>query len=218
MLAGDDPESPVYWYAIGDVFSGSRGERELIIEGVNVAKVIKLSRTKVLQLSRKVFVFRDIDTNEVTTECKGRKTPAIKYEYQAVTYSLHDGSLVSELTMGKGDSIVTLRGDRFYWRDIGDEFVICSPLFTERGWVENYDFYGGTNSGYRLSWYGVGPSSIVETGQVVMAMSGIRLTRFEDIPEGLRNFIVKEAPLWQFPPRDMDEIARLQKIVPSALG
>jgi hypothetical protein len=38
-----------------------------------------------------------------------------------------------------------------------------------------------------------------------------RLTRPADLPEGIRSYVEKEAPLWKAPPVDLAEIARLQK-------
>lgn len=132
---------PVYWYATGDVFMIPGGERVLRIEGLDVARSTKISDSQYRSVQRKIFVFRDVETNEVVTEYKGMKLKTLAYSYQSMLYSLEDGALVARTTMGSGDQIVTLVGDRFYWRELGDTFVITSPLFTERGWCENYDFF-----------------------------------------------------------------------------
>lgn len=200
----------MYWYAIGDVFSAPRGTRELIIEGVDTAHVEVVSRTKVRQFSRKVFVFRDIETNEVVSQHQGKPLNRIAYDYQYITYSLENGSLVAETTMGTGDSVVTLRGDRFYWRNLKDSFAISSPLFTERGWIENYDFYGG-NGMYHMAWCGSGPSTIVDTGHVMMEMSSVRMDSFNELPDSMKQYILEHAPKWQFPPKDLSEVTQIQK-------
>jgi hypothetical protein len=64
---------PVYWYAIGEVYSSPEGKRLLRIEGSDAARMIPSDQPDTaFQLSRKVFVYRDPETNEILKEYKGK--------------------------------------------------------------------------------------------------------------------------------------------------
>ena len=58
---------PVYWYAIGTVYRSPDGAPLMSMEGVDVARFdASLSTsTKAHQLSRKTFIYRDLETGAV---------------------------------------------------------------------------------------------------------------------------------------------------------
>ena len=65
--------TPVYWYAIGEVYSSPEGRRLLRIEGSDTARMIPSDQPDTtIQLSRQVFIYRDPETNETLKEYKGK--------------------------------------------------------------------------------------------------------------------------------------------------
>jgi hypothetical protein len=83
---------PVYWYCIGELYSYPDGKLLAKVEGLDTARLVK-SETKTdraMQISRKVFVYRDPGTNEVLKTVKGKLVQHIEYPYQQITYVLGD--------------------------------------------------------------------------------------------------------------------------------
>lgn len=130
-----------HWYAVGDVFS-STGELLFRIEGLDLAKSMKISDREYRSLSRKIFVFRDVETNEPIDNFRGRELAPLAYPYQSFHFTLNErGAMNSRTTMGSGEGIRTLASQHLYWRELGDSWVVSTPVFTERGWCEKYNFF-----------------------------------------------------------------------------
>ena len=218
--------APVYWYAIGEVYSSPDGKRLLTIEGSDTARMLASSEPDTaIQLSRKVFVYRDPVTNAILKEYNGQPVTRIAYPYQFITYRLKGDKLTTFVEQGSGANLQKIGpGENFLLRRLGPSLVFSSPLFlnldTPRGRYEayeNYDFvyHPGEKdpaARHQLIWNRLGDlPAFAGKGKAVIQMVGWRVDRFEDLPASIREYITAEAPLWAQPPKDLDEIRALQK-------
>ena len=218
--------TPVYWYAIGEVYSYPDGKRLLRIEGSDTARMVKSDEPDTaIQLSRKVFVYRDPVTNELLKDWEGRPVTRIAYPYQFITYRLVGDKLTTFVEQGAGANLQKIGpGENFLLRHLGPSLVFSSPLFlnleTPRGKYdayENYDFvyHPGEKdpaAKHQLIWNRFGDlPAFIGKGKAIIQMVGWRVDRFEDLPASIREYIKAEAPLWMAPPKDLNEIRELQK-------
>jgi hypothetical protein len=219
--------TPVYWYAVGEVYSYPEGKRLLKIEGADTARVVRPADAPdtALQLSRKIFVYRDAVTNELLKEYEGRPVTRIAYPYQFITYRLVNDMLTTFVEQGAGASLRKIGpGTDFLLRRLDKDLVYSAPLFlsmdTPQGRYEayeNYDFFlrsseTASPAKYQMVWNRIGDlPAFVAKGRSVIQMIGWRVDRFEDLPATIRDYIAKEAPMWMQPPKDLDEIRSLQK-------
>lgn len=213
MRTGDEQHTPIYWYATGEAFLLPDGTRAAYVDALEACRAERLSATRVRQLSRKLFVFRDLHTAEVITALHGKELRMVWHKYQVLDYELKDGRVHAEVTAGVGDRKTTYSSDRFHWRDCGNEaFSVCVPFFSPRGWAES-NVYGsscGDDASYHVSWHGSGPSPIDPSGKLALEMSGRRFDSFELVPKLMRDYIKAHAPLWAAPPNNMEEVSELQ--------
>lgn len=214
---------PVYWYCIGEIYSYPDGKLLARVEGVDAARLIKAesSAAKSLQLSRKIFFYRDALRGEVLREANGWKVEPIAYPYQQITYELKDGKLLASVVQGKAPRIqnIASSGQNFV-RQLGGATVFSLPLFlnfpTYQAY-ENYDFfrYPKAVNGvpqFQLSWNRRGAlPPFFGGGDSVFQLASHRVDRYADLPASLREVLEKEARLWMNPPKDLKEIEELQK-------
>ncbi len=219
--------TPVYWYSFGEVYSYPEGRLLLKIEGFDTGRLVRDEREKnvAYQLSRKIFLYEDPVSGKILKEYEGRPVAHIQYPYQYITYRLEGDRLVTFVEQGSGDRLQKIGpGDKFIARRLGETIVYSAPLFlamdTPAGRYEayeNYDFFirpgaAATRDRCQLSWvrYGDRPR-FVGPGKAIIQMVAYRLERFDDLPPAVREYVLREAPLWKEPPRDLEEIRRLQK-------
>lgn len=217
---------PVYWYAVGTVYRYPDGQPLMRMEGVDVARFdTSLSTvTKAHQLSRKTFIYRDLESGAVLKEWQGKPLPPIAYPYQYITYELNGSSLETWVEQGAGvrkqrigptrDIAVTM---------IGETSAFSAPLFLDfplpsgqrMQSFEHYDFFNQPTSAglahpYQISWLRFGdlPAGL---GKGVIHMLSWRIDRYDDLPATMRSYLESEARLWMQPPANMQEIRRLQE-------
>lgn len=214
---------PVYWYCIGEVYEYPSGKLIATVEGVDTARLIKSesNELKKLQLSRKVFFYKDPKTNEVMREYKGKKVEPIAYPYQQITYEYKDGKMLSGVVQGKAPRIqrIASTGNNLV-RNFGGLKIFSAPLFLNfPGYkaYENYDFFvqEKTKKGvpkYQLSWNRRGSlQPFFGGGDSVFQLVSYRIDKYENLPESIRKILETEARLWMKPPKDLEEIEELQK-------
>lgn len=214
---------PVYWYCIGEVYEYPSGKLIAKVEGVDTARLIEEESNdfKKLQLSRKVFFYLDPETGEVMREHKGKKVEPIAYPYQQITYEFKDGKMLSGVVQGKAPRIqrIASTGNNLV-RDFGGLKIFSAPLFLNfPGYqaYENYDFFvqEKTKRGvpkYQLSWNRRGSlPPFFGGGDSVFQLVSYRIDKYENLPESIRKILESEARLWMKPPKDLKEIAELQK-------
>lgn len=215
---------PVYWYMKGEVYSYPDGKPIAIIEGFDTGRVIrpKDSKDTAYQLSRKIYVYRHPETGELLEEYNGNPVTYIKYPYQYITFKLEGNELalyVEQTKDGRLQKIGPVKGTSV--RRVGETVVYSAPMFlnieTPRGKYEayeNYDFFHHAHEKpkYQLAWNRFADRAPwAGPGRAILQMIGWRVDRFEDLPDTIRSYVEKEAPLWKEPPKDMDEIRELQK-------
>jgi Protein of unknown function (DUF1838) len=214
---------PVYWYCIGEIYSYPDGKLVAKVEGIDTARVIKSesNATKVLQLSRKIFFYRDAATNEVLKEVNGQKVEPIAYPYQQITYELRGGKMFANVVQGKQPRIqkIDSSGGNLV-RKFGDVLVFSAPLFLNfpnYQAFENYDFFiqpkakKGTPK-YQLTWNRRGSlPPFFGGGDSVFQLVSYRVDKYADLPETMREVLESDGRLWINPPKDLKEIEELQK-------
>lgn len=217
--------APVYWYCTGTVFSWPEGTPLMQVEGIDTARLDRtLSTSSVAhQLSRKTFIYRDLETDAVLKEWNGEPLPAIEYPYQYITYALEGDGLTTWVEQGKGEQVQRIGpGQGILARRIGNTLAFSAPLFldfpgpggTRLQAFENYDFFvhpqaAGLRHPYQISWlrYGDLPAGI---GKAVMHLVAWRVDRYQELPASMRDYLERDARLWREPPQDLAEIRRLQ--------
>jgi hypothetical protein len=217
---------PVYWYAVGTVYRSPDGEPLMQMEGVDVARFdVGLSTATVAhQLSRKTFIYRDLETGAVLKEWQGKPLPPIAYPYQYITYELKGSSLETWVEQGAGVRKQRIGPGRdLAARMIGETTAFSAPLFLDfplpsgqrMQSFEHYDFFrqpdsAGLKHPNQISWLRFGdlPAGL---GKGVMHMLSWRVDRYEDLPETIRRYLETEAPLWLKPPANIEEIRKLQE-------
>ena len=90
-------ESTVYWYSTGELYSYPQGDLLVQVEGLDVTRAIMMGPKCVHQVSRKLFVFRDKDSNEILTEYHGLPVMPVMYPYQRIAYTLEGNNLMTEV-------------------------------------------------------------------------------------------------------------------------
>jgi len=222
MRVGDG--QAVHWYCFGEVYSYPEGKLIMRMQGIDLAKALRVAKDSVIQLNRKIFVYTDKETGEVLKTYQGKPVQHIKYPYQQITYALQGDRLASYVTQGKGKGRLTMGpGYNTTARKMGNSYVFTAPVFlnmeTPRGKYEayeNYDFYvfpekSQLEHRYQLSWVRYGDLPPFVGGKGIIQLLCYRVDDFDDLPNPLRNYIKEEATLWQKPPQSLEEIAELQQ-------
>jgi hypothetical protein len=217
---------PVYWYAVGVAYTYPEGKPVMRLEGIDAARLeTQLSTaTEAHQVSRKVFVYRDIETNAILREWQGKPLPPIAYPYQYITYSLRGNGIETMVEQGAGARLQRIGpGTDIVARQIGNTVAFSAPLFLDLPLpsgarmqaFEHYDFFNqaaapGIKHPYQISWLRFGdlPAGL---GKGVLHMVSWRVDQYADLPPSIRAYLESEARLWLQPPRDIAEIRQLQK-------
>ncbi len=215
---------PIYWYSIGEVYSYPDGALLARMEGFDTARLVRDADDPATahQLSRKTFVYRDPETNEIFSEVDGKAATHIKYPYQFITYKLVGDRMQTFVEQGSGARLTKLGpSEEIVARRLGDAVVFSAPLFlnleTPRGKYEafeHYDFFiqSGGEVPNQLSWlrYGDLPP-FLGPGKTIIHLVAWRLDSFEALPDTMKKWVETDAQLWRQPPKDLDEIRALQE-------
>ncbi len=213
----------VYWYCVGEIYEYPSGKLIAKVEGIDTARLIKSESTAAskLQLSRKIFFYRDPKTNALIRETNGTKVEPIAYPYQKIVYELKNGKISATVTQGKQPRVQTIEsaGD-FHVRKLADNTVFSTPLFLNfPGYkaYENYDFFyfpraRNNESRYQLTWNRRGTLPVFfGGGDSVFQLVAYRVDRYDRLPRSVRETIESDWRLWMNPPTDLKEIEELQK-------
>jgi hypothetical protein len=214
---------PIYWYCIGEIYEYPGGKLVARVEGVDTARRVKdqSEANKVLQISRKIFFYRNPKTNEIIRELDGKKVEPIAYPYQKITYELRDGHMVASVVQGRAQRVQQIESSGlFYVRQMGGNLVFSSPLFLNLGnynAYENYDFFyapkaKSNRTRYQLTWNRRGSlPPAFGGGDSVFQLVSYRVDKYYELPKTMRDALESDGPMWMSPPKDLAEIAELQK-------
>ncbi|MEM7781179.1 MAG: hypothetical protein AAF697_12385 [Pseudomonadota bacterium] len=223
---------PVYWYSIGTMRAYPSGEVIAVMEGYDTARMHRPDPEANLahQYNRKIYIFRDPETNEVLREVEGVPVEPVAYEYQYITYELKDGGIETFVEQGAGDAVRRIGpGRQISMRMLGETAVFTAPVYLDFPMgppgdpnvpryqaFENYDFFfqpeGSVSEPNQLSWVRYGPAPEWAGGvPSIMHLVTWRTESFEEVPETLREYILADAPLWREPPEDLADVRRLQE-------
>jgi hypothetical protein len=226
MRVGDG--APVYWYSVGTVRAYPSGELLYRMEGFDTARMHWPDRSKpvVHQYNRKIYVFRDVATNQVVRTLNGTAVEPIAYPYQFISYQLIGSQVKTIVEQGQAPRVQRIESDgtKMAVKPVGNALMFTAPVYldfpTPNGGryqaFENYDFMvqprnSGVNVPNQLSWLRTGPlPASLGGGQSVMHLVSWRVDRYADLPKTIRDYVETDAPLWKLPPRDLTEIRKLQ--------
>ena len=217
---------PVYWYSVGTLRAYPSGDLLARVEGFDASTSDRPDPGRALarQFSRKIYVYRDAESNEILQERNGVAVEPVAYPYQFITYELVGDRLTTMVEQGSGARVQRIGpGNTMQARRIGDAYVFTAPLFLdiptsgERRYqaFENYDFFiqapGGASNPNQLSWVRYGDAPVwAGGGPAIMHLITWRIDQWEDVPASLRHYVETEAPLWRAPPTGLQEIRHLQ--------
>jgi hypothetical protein len=176
-------------------------------------------------LSRKIFLYRDPQTNAVLRAVGGTSLPPIRFTFQLFTYWRDGDRLIKRVEQGVGARAQAIGPVGYHraqrWQT---SWVFTLPVFMARDNTrpaevfETYDFFthdpGTASPRYQLSWMRLGPApAALGGGRAILEMTARRFETLGDVPsQTLRAYIENEAPLWRAPPRDLAEIRALQAL------
>ncbi|WP_297800908.1 hypothetical protein [uncultured Brevundimonas sp.] len=219
--------SAVYWYSTGEITEFPTGKVLAIVEGFDTARLIPDPDYPggYIQLSRKVYIYRDPTTKKILTEVNGVALDPILFTYQKIHYRLVGDRLQTISVMGTGDRVSTTGPHEVITaRRIGDMVNFTVPVYRDRPlpngqrlqMFETYDFFVMPETAElehheMISFVSSVPTPpALGTGTAYLHQVGWRFSRFEDLPASIRDFVTNEQPLWLAPPRDLEEIKSLQ--------
>lgn len=222
---------PVYWYSTGTLRTFPGGELIYTLEGYDTARSETVSDTLTRQFSRKIYIYRDAQTSEIVKTVGDTDVEPIAYPYQYITYEYKTDKdepyLQTFVEQGRAPRIQKIGpGTDITVRQFGDVQLYTAPLFldfpipnTDRRYqtFENYDFVIPNDADgvamITFMRYGPLPAWAQKDGVTMgaMHMQTWRIADYEDVPQGFREFIEAEAPLWKEPPLDLEDIRRLQE-------
>jgi hypothetical protein len=234
------PMKPAFWIGIGQLLSAPSGKPLATIEGFDVSSAVRINKDTVRQFSRKIFWYRDIHTNEIITEFEGKPVRPIKYDWQVFDYKrgvanpMHPSqseeahapihpSIVSSMGSTSGSVPCMPITPKYAGSHILTyQFPLFIDIQTEkikyRAW-EIYDYtvpLGDSHDGNlppSICWTRQGDAApFCVNGEGVMHITGHRVKTFEDLPLSMRELIEgsDEYSLFKNPPRDMEEVSKLQ--------
>eukprot|EP00899_Mesostigma_viride_P015336 jgi/Mesvir1/23803/Mv10617-RA.1 len=208
----------VYWYSSGELHELPSGKLLARLEGLDTCRCVVESPTVVHQLSRKIFVYRDVATGGVIRAFNGMPVQPILYPYQHIKYSLKGSEILTEVTQGAGPDIVkfvhsvimrTLPNSNLvvYGRPV---FLDISAGAARYKAYENCDFFlDRLTHSCACSWSRCGNTPpFAETGAMHVVTS--RVESFDHLPASMRKFVREEAQMWADAPQSFEEIRSLQ--------
>lgn len=225
--AGGVGGAPVYWYSTGEITEFPTGRVLAHVEGYDTARLVPDPDYPggYIQLSRKVYIYRDVETGELLREVNGAPLEPILFTYQQIHYRLVGDRLQTISVVGTGERVSTTGPHEVITaRWIGDIANFTVPVYRDRPLpngaraqsFETYDFFVLPETAQVEFRNLVSFASSVPTppalgsGLSYLHQAGWRYDSFEALPASIRDFVAAEHPLWREPPRDLAEIRALQ--------
>ena len=142
---------PVYWYSYGELYAYPTGKLLAKVEGIDAARQVKAAKAErqpdsAVQISRKIFIYRDPQTGAVLRKVNGQVVEHILYPYQQITYRLTGAQITTSVEQGVAPRVQKIEGSHgITARQFGGLTIFSAPLFlnieSPRGKYEAYENY-----------------------------------------------------------------------------
>ncbi|KAL3697993.1 hypothetical protein R1sor_012069 [Riccia sorocarpa] len=189
----------VFWHSKGKLYDYLTGEALVNVEAVDVTRGVFLSPDAMHQLSERIFLFRDRDSNEVLTEYKGVNLTPVHHSF---SHTWNASQTFTKVTKGPGNKYESLKVNVSAIRRHSDKFNLtfnCRISLTvdiEEGkfqWHEigDYDFREDSSDPdevYHCSLLYMGaipPISHI----AVMNLSGWRVDDISRLPASFKDYV-----------------------------
>ena len=216
----------VHWIAEGTLHAFPSGEPLLNMIGFDSSRVIwdEENPNVAQHLTRKTFVFTDLETGEIVTEFRGQKIDPIAYPYQLITYRYENGKIYGDVEQGVGDQVTVIKAeDGITPTKMGDAWAFNAAVFLDiplpngarmEAW-ENYDFFiqpaGAVEEPHQMSWARYDKAAPWTGGTpTIMHMLSWRVENHDEFPPQLLEWAQQNAAMWLDAPKDINEIRALQ--------
>ncbi|KAL2644744.1 hypothetical protein R1flu_012331 [Riccia fluitans] len=96
----------VFWHSKGKLYDYLTGESLVNVEAVDVTRGVSLGPDVMHQLSERIFLFRDRDSNQVMTEFKGVPVSPIRHSF---SHTWNASQTFTKITKGAGNKYESLK-------------------------------------------------------------------------------------------------------------
>lgn len=237
---GNGSNDIVFWTGEGEIYESPSGKLLAKIDGMEVSKAIYLDKEKdrARIFSRKIFWYRDKDTNEIITEFDGMPVQPIRYDWQVFdversttssanmnTQQPQRDPLINPLTIQAVRSPRLTPPTPITPRIAGskNQLWFNIPLFLDfklpggRGCYQAWELYDYSidatfpdNRPPSLGFTRNGSiPPFVNDGRGVMHFQCNRVNTFDELSESLRSLIETDYVLFRTPPSNIEEVDRL---------
>ncbi len=224
--AGSNPDG-VFWVGGGAMYEVYSGKILAIFEGFDIGKGVQITDNHIRQLSRKIFWFRDPESNDILTQYEGKPVNPIVYDSQVIDYHrVSDGSITYSVEASLRVLKDALPKMKITSHMAGpQQMMINIPVFLDIPMPNNDNAAGG--GGRYQAWefydYNVDttfsknkpPTAVwCRQGSVppfnmdskaVLRFSGYRVETYNDLPERMRVEVERAYPHFQEPPKDTED-------------
>eukprot|EP00897_Mesotaenium_endlicherianum_P007801 jgi/Mesen1/7049/ME000369S06369 len=205
----------VYWYSSGEVYSYPEGKLLVRVEGFDSSRGMASGPSSVVQLSKKLYIFRDKDTNALLTEFNGQAVKPIMRPLEHTTYTLEGSQMTTRVIVNTGEGTQILGGNLMSVRHMQNttRMVYSCPVFVDiqspaGGFeaYENHDYFvdkaeGGESAHCSTVRVGCLPPFAEKT---VMHLVGWRLDSFDLLPPSIQDYVAAQGSSWQEAPHMED--------------
>lgn len=213
--SGPGSSSTVFWTGHGTVYEAYSGRTLAKFEGFDVARGVQLDDCTVRQFSRKLFWFRDSESNEILTEYRGQPVVPIIYDHQVFDYTLSSENTISASIVASERRIPV---QNIEYRQIGDSCVLFQiPVFVDIGTYQAWEFYDySVDTIFKrpetVLWCRAGSTPPFNSNnKAVMRFVGQRVETFKELPQHFQDYVNEHYPLFREPPLNMEEVQELQQ-------
>eukprot|EP00551_Chaetoceros_affinis_P007932 CAMPEP_0203678838 /NCGR_PEP_ID=MMETSP0090-20130426/33430_1 /ASSEMBLY_ACC=CAM_ASM_001088 /TAXON_ID=426623 /ORGANISM="Chaetoceros affinis, Strain CCMP159" /LENGTH=241 /DNA_ID=CAMNT_0050546251 /DNA_START=362 /DNA_END=1087 /DNA_ORIENTATION=- len=216
----------VFWTGEGELYESPSGKMVAKVDGVEVSKACYLNKDHVRVFSRKIFWYRDCETNEIITQHGDMPVKPIKYDWQVFDFERgvneKDEFLVPIIpTVVRSPRAPPVMPITPRLAGTTDQLMFQVPVFFDlelpgRGFYRAWEFYDyfidtsfATNKPPSLAWTRNGPNPpFINSDCGVMHFHAYRVNAFDELPEAVQSLVEKNYTLFRTPPTDMEEIDR----------
>ncbi len=236
LRTGLDPSQKssdaVFWTGEGELYESPSGKMLAKLDGMEVSRSQYLDEKKdhVRVFSRKIFWYRDIETDEIMTEYNGETVNPIKYDWQVFDFTRGKVSnekdpfmvpIIPEVI--KSPRVPPSMPIQPKFMGSMNQLMFQVPVFIDweisesrgyyRAW-EIYDYFIDrdfpTNRPPSLAWTRNGSNPpFIKDERGVMHFQCYRVDSFDGLPKHMQELVKKEYPMFCAPPKDMDEVDAL---------